>query len=111
MTDTTTTAKPAKLRNGSWGARVASETIQAGDTITITTKAGKTWDAEVVKVVWHGDGVSLCTTESVSPRPEARRGPPECEVCGYRRAHLAHDLSGLAGYACYRCDDGFLSFG
>ncbi len=33
----------------------------------------------------------------------------ECESCGAPRAHRAIDMSGIAGYACYRCDDGSLS--
>lgn len=57
-------ATPAKLRNGSWGARVRSERVRAGDAITITAKSGKSWTTTVSKVVWSGDGVSLCATVS-----------------------------------------------
>ena len=66
-----TTASPAKLKNGSWGARVQGS-VSVGDTITITTRAGKSWDARVTKVVWSGEGVAVCATESLD-RP-ARSG-------------------------------------
>lgn len=55
-------AKPIKLRNGTWGAQVEGE-VQTGDTITITTKAGKSWDARVVRVLWTGEGRSIVVTE------------------------------------------------
>ncbi|MBW3069275.1 hypothetical protein GZ998_07130 [Actinomyces sp. 594] len=39
------------------------------------------------------------------------KGGRRCEECGSTRGvHLAYDLSGIPGYACYRCDDGTLSF-
>jgi len=44
-------ATPAKLRDGSWGAKVHG-TCKVGDTVTIETRAGKTWDATVTSVVW-----------------------------------------------------------
>jgi hypothetical protein len=66
MTTTTTiTASPAKLKNGSWGARVRGD-VTEGDTITITTRGGKSWDARVTKVVWSGEGVAVCATESLA---------------------------------------------
>lgn len=74
---TTMTASPAKLRNGSWGARVRSESVHPGDVVTITTKAGKSWTATVERVLWHGDGVSLCATAS-----EPRHGR-DADCCGY----------------------------
>lgn len=58
------TASPAKLRDGSWGARVMSPVVKAGDTVRILTKAGKSWTATVSRVVWTGQGISLCATGS-----------------------------------------------
>ena len=70
-------ATPAKLRDGSWGARVRGP-VQAGDTVTITTSAGKTWQARVERVVWTGEGVTLCATSSLdrasTPAPAATYG-------------------------------------
>ena len=78
---TKTNATPAKLKNGTWGARVKTE-IRMGDMLTITTKSGKSWDATVGCVVWHGDGVWLCTTITGG----SRKGSfPDCSgsYCGY----------------------------
>jgi hypothetical protein len=58
-------ATPAKLRNGCWGARVQDENITAGDVVTVTTKNGKSWKSVIVKVLWRGEGVSLCSTRSL----------------------------------------------
>lgn len=69
----TLAASPAKLRNGSWGARVKSETVEIGDTVTITTRSGKSWDATVERVVWSGEGVSICATQSVDRRSTPAR--------------------------------------
>lgn len=60
------TGHPAKLKEGGWGAHVNSDKVQAGDEVSLTTKAGKQWDAVVEKVVWTGtdsDGkaCALCT--------------------------------------------------
>ncbi len=84
MTRNTLAASPAKLRNGSWGARVKSATVAVGDTVTITTRSGKSWDATVEHVVWSGDGVSICATQSLDRRP----APPvrqtySHDCCGY----------------------------
>mgnify|MGYP006899558405 FL=1 len=81
MTSTDTiTATPAKLRNGSWGARVQGQ-VRNGDTVTITTRAGKSWTATVSQVVWTGEGVSIVATESRPSRPQYRVVSQEC--CGY----------------------------
>src|SRR5690606_27312903 len=71
MTHYTATATPTKLKNGSWGARVASTYVRAGDIVRITTRGGKSWDAEITKVVWSGNGVSICATRSDGERCDA----------------------------------------
>ena len=48
------TGHPAKLREGGWGAHINSDAVQPGDTVHLTTKAGKEWDSTVEKVVWTG---------------------------------------------------------
>lgn len=63
---TPTPATPLKLRSGEWGARSTSEDTAAGDLLLITTRAGKTWKAKVVRVLWCGDGAAICQTERVA---------------------------------------------
>ena len=79
-------ATPAKLRNGDWGARVTGP-AEAGDSIRVTTKGGKSWTCIVHKVVWSGDGATLVST---------RKKPDTCYVGGrhYKRE---------AGYCYYPC--------
>jgi hypothetical protein len=86
------TASPAKLRDGSWGARV-NGSVKVGDTVTIATKAGKSWNAKITKVVWSGDGVTLAATASASDYTPAVRNSR-----GYvtERGHEA----GYCGYPC-----------
>ena len=86
------TASPAKLQNGSWGARVTG-TVRAGDSITIKTAAGKSWVAVVEKVIWNGNGVSIVATKSSSDYTPAVRNSR-----GYvtQRGHEA----GYCGYPC-----------
>lgn len=76
----TITATPAKLRNGTWGARV-TDPVAVGQTITIKTKAGKTWQAKVTKIVWGGSDAALVATESAD-RPAAKStGKPRRKSC------------------------------
>jgi len=80
---TTTPATPTKLRNGSWGAKTQSA-VHAGDTVTITTRSGKSWDATVERVVWTNGSVSICATASVPRKPAPRRshnGECHCGAC------------------------------
>jgi len=90
MSNAAKTATPAKLRDGSWGARVAG-TVAQGDVVTITTTAGKSWQARVTRVVWSGDGVAICATASLdrpssspSPSRPAGRGRRTGCSCGSR---------------------------
>jgi hypothetical protein len=68
-------ATPAKLRNGAWGARVQGQ-VAIGDSVKIVTKSGKSWTAMVEKIVWQGDGVTLCATSS-APRSSSRNYDPD----------------------------------
>lgn len=89
-------ASPAKLRDGSWGAKVQGS-VSVGDTINITTKAGKSWTATVQKVVWTGDGVSLVATAS-SGGNKGGYTPAVRNSRGYvdQRGHY----DGYCGYNC-----------
>lgn len=64
-------AKPIKLRDGSWGACIQG-TVEEGEIVTITTRAGKEWGAQVTRVVWSGerDGkpLSILATRSIESR-------------------------------------------
>jgi len=74
MTNLYIPATPTKLKNGDWGARVASSNVREGDIVRITTRGGKTWEAEVLKVVWSGEGVSICaTSRNIARRSTASR--------------------------------------
>lgn len=99
METTTRQATPARLRDGSWGARVAG-TVCVGDTVTITTRAGKTWQARVERVVWTGEGVTLCATASASATVSRRRrrGARYCEGWGADNPH-----SPRPPYTCDEC--------
>lgn len=77
-----TSATPAKLQNGTWGARVQSNDVRIGDDVKITTRAGKSWTATVGRVVWSGNGVTLVTTEARSTQRVERRTYSHTS-CGY----------------------------
>ena len=72
------TGHPAKLYDGAWGAHVNSDKVKPGDTVHLTTKAGKTWDAVVDKIVWTGpdyDGVP-CALVSLAGKEKPTSTPP-----------------------------------
>jgi hypothetical protein len=52
-----------KLRSGEWGVRVEGA-ARAGQTITVRKKDGSTKTETIEKVVWTGNGVSLCAVKS-----------------------------------------------
>ena len=57
-------ATPAKLKNGSWGARIAGDPVKAGTSIRVTARSGKAWDAVIDRVLWSGDGISIVSTKT-----------------------------------------------
>lgn len=106
-----TNATPTKLRSGDWGARIIGNT-ETGEIIQIWTRSGKTWLAEVVKVVWTGtdrDGrnVAIVATRSVDRPPRNNNTSYEsyeCDNCGSGRAtRTATDSSGIRGRVCNGC--------
>lgn len=48
-----------KLKSGNWGVRIEGA-AQAGQTITVTKRDGSTKSETIERVVWSGNGVSLC---------------------------------------------------
>lgn len=66
------TASPAKLQDGSWGARLIVE-VKPGDTVTIQTKSGKSWSAVVDQIVWSGHGAWVVSLRKPKAEPGRRR--------------------------------------
>ena len=93
-------ATPAKLKSGAWGARVTLDILGKtavrgeleGATCTIRTRAGKTWDATIEKViaVFENDNqsVALCATRSVNPPPRKAASPTRSSSNGRSRGRL-----------------------
>jgi hypothetical protein len=88
-------ATPSKLRDGSWGARVAGS-VAVGDVVTITTKAGKSWDATVSRVLWSDGSVALVATHNDQYDAKVRRD-------GFRRGGSSRRSGGR--YICEECGD------
>lgn len=71
-----------KLRDGSWGLRVEGS-AREGQRITVTKKSGETKTETITKVLWNGNGISLCAiaaTPGHGSSNGARRGV--CVNCG-----------------------------
>jgi predicted SprT family Zn-dependent metalloprotease len=96
------TATPKKLHNGDWGALAQTATVKSGDTLRITTKSGKQWNATVRQVLWTGDGKAICATNSGN---SDGRHDGFCDECSEESRNLrpATDSSGIGGYVCGRC--------
>jgi len=92
---TTMQASPAKLRDGSWGARVAG-TVTTGTILTITTAAGKSWQATVERVIWTDGQVSIVATAS---RPSSAHGHGSYPTIGARMAERQRS-TGWTGCRC-----------
>ena len=61
-----------KLRSGYWGIRV-SGSAAPGDRVTVRTKAGREQRETVSRVLWSGDGVSICEIATRPKRHESRK--------------------------------------
>jgi hypothetical protein len=71
-----------KLRDGSWGIRVTG-TAKAGDVVTVTKRSGEAVNATVGRVVWTGNGVSLCEVAAAPKRgrrPAAKPQGPDVRI-------------------------------
>jgi hypothetical protein len=66
----------ARLRDGSWGAKVPSADVQAGDRITVENKTtGEVKEETVAKVIWTTEddgGLAICTLRPQDERGERR---------------------------------------
>ena len=90
-------ATPAKLKSGEWGARVAGE-IKAGETVTITAKSGKSWTATISRVVWSGNGVSIC---SLAPQARKSRSNGNYWICP-----ACDEENDINSRSCWECGCG-----
>lgn len=99
----TATASPAKLRNGDWGAKVSGP-VQAGDTVTITTRSGKTWESEIADVLSSTDGISLCTTVQRSSRRSSRRRMGSGHGAASPVPGYSKYCTDQPGCGCYDCE-------
>lgn len=68
-------ATPTKLKNGTWGARVPviDTPIYEGDSLQVTTKAGKSWIAIVDRIYFRGNGTVICSTSPARSRQRGHR--------------------------------------
>jgi len=84
-------ATPCRLRSrpGAWGARIVTDGCPGeGDTLTVHTRSGKSWEARITDVVWSGEDkvtgkmVFLVATKSLSrPRSSGREPVAVCVGC------------------------------
>lgn len=63
------TATYTKLRDGSWGIRVASGNIKMGAAVLVRKQSGETKTETVRQVIWHDANTSICSIErAAAPR-------------------------------------------
>lgn len=65
-------ATPCVLKRGGWGVRVVGS-LKVGDVVTVITRAGKSWEAAISRMVERADGVSICATRTGMPEHTVRR--------------------------------------
>lgn len=76
-----------KLKSGEWGIRVVGA-ARPGMTVTVSKKDGTTDTKTIGKVVWSGNGVTICTMGGVSVSggdrrySSSRRKVRTCPHCG-----------------------------
>ena len=79
------TATYTKLKDDSWGIRVQGGTPKAGQSITVEKKSGEKKIEIVQKVLWTGNGVTLCSVaksaSAATSNGKAHR-PGVCVNCG-----------------------------
>lgn len=98
-----TAASPKKLRNGSWGALVEDTRVKIGDTVTITTRGGKSWDARVERVIWTGSGVAICATASLDRPASKSRGNDSAGLSISSGASYRAGVTAPHGRTCPEC--------
>ncbi len=110
-------ATPLKLRSGAWGVKIQAlpgQRAAIGSIVVVRTRAGKTWEAVVDRIVWQNTEVQIAETVSYTegegtrieprydaadgivpeggdePRAAARKqqGCPECQRTAARRSQI-----------------------
>lgn len=102
-------ASYTKLRSGEWGVRVQGN-AKAGETITVAKKSGETKSERIAKIVWSGNGVTLCAIErSEAPRSSSGssshrvRSGGSCRECRGPIVNAPHHraMGGLCGVCAF----------
>ena len=96
---------PAELRGGSWGARAEdTEALRAGDTITVTTKGGETWNDAIAEVLDHRRRLVFLRDGKPASTPKPRRRRSRCPNCGEGLGNVERmDSLGNPGLVCDPC--------
>jgi formamidopyrimidine-DNA glycosylase len=109
----TTIATYTKLKSGNWGIRVQSEEVEAGNEIPVTKKSGETKIEVVERVLWTGNGISLCAIRQSqyscsSSRSSYTRRRGGCRDCGgpivdARHHRAMHGYCGACAFDEFDC--------
>lgn len=95
------TATYTKLKSGNWGIRVQGE-AKAGDYVSVTKKDGTTKTERIERVVWTGNGISLCAIKRAGGYGRSRRYGSD----GLRDAYR-HGWDGRIGSPSYYSSGAF----
>lgn len=87
----TTTATYTKLRDGSWGLRVQGKAFDGQD-VLVTTRAGRTVEESVGKVLWSDGKISLCKTFASQMPRRGKASAGRCRRCGSEMEACEHGL-------------------
>lgn len=72
-----------KLKSGAWGVRVEGGTPHVGQSITVTKRDGSARLEVIEKIVFSGNGITLCAVEQSTARTKrASRGRRTGCQCG-----------------------------
>lgn len=67
-----------KLKDGTWGVRVEG-TAKTGQSVRVTKKSGESKTETIAKVLWFGNGISLCSV--VADQHHNSNGARRAGVC------------------------------
>lgn len=81
----------AKLNSGEWGLRVPGRPRE-GQQVTVQKRSGESRAETIGKVVWSGNGFSLCTIEA------SNRQSPRATERTYQRRYGWDGVRGSASY-------------
>jgi hypothetical protein len=71
-----------KLKSGDWGVRIEGA-VKPGAIVTVTKKSGETKSETISKVLWMGNGISLCAIgASGNGSSHGNGGARKCADCG-----------------------------